>query len=107
MTRLRLRTQLLIATLLIICTLSGVMLLIVRHTVRNEVRRQVQESVAASVSAFKSVQESRHMQLSRVAAMLAELPTLKALMTTRHALTIQDGSAAFWELAGSDLLVLA
>ena len=103
----RLRTQLLIATLLIICALSGIILLIVRNTVRNEVKREVQESVAASVSAFKNVQDLRQMQLSRAAAMLAELPTLKALMTTRHAPTIQDGSTPFWGLAGSDLFVLA
>jgi signal transduction histidine kinase len=39
--------------------------------------------------------------------MLAEIPTLKALMTTRHAPTIQDGSTPFWKLAGSDLFLLA
>ena len=47
------------------------------------------------------------MQLSRTAAMLSELPTLKALMTTRHAPTIQDGSFPFWQVAGSDLFLLA
>src|ERR1700683_4596111 len=47
------------------------------------------------------------MQLSRAAAMLSDLPTLKALMTTEDAPTIQDGSAAYWKLAGSDLFVLA
>ena len=39
--------------------------------------------------------------------MLAEIPTLKALMTTRDAPTIQDGSTPFWRLAGSDLFLLA
>ena len=39
--------------------------------------------------------------------MLSELPTLKALMTTQHAPTIQDGSSPFWQLAGSDLFLLA
>jgi signal transduction histidine kinase len=39
--------------------------------------------------------------------MLAELPTLKALMTTEDALTIQDASEPFWKLAGSDLFLLA
>ena len=45
--------------------------------------------------------------LSRTTAMLAELPTLKALMTTHHAPTIRDGSLPFWQLSGSDLFVLA
>ena len=107
MSRLRLKTQLLISTLLIICTLTGAMLLIVRHTVRAEIDDQVRDSVAASVRAFESVQNQRQDQLSRTTAMLAELPTLKALMTTNHAPTIRDGSQPFWQLAGSDLFLLA
>lgn len=107
MSRLRLKTQLLISTLLIICALTGAMLLIVRHTVRAEIDDQVQDSVAASVRAFESVQNQRQDQLSRTTAMLAELPTLKALMTTNHAPTIRDGSLPFWQLAGSDLFLLS
>ncbi len=105
--RLRLKTQLLISTLLIICALTGAMLLIVRHTVRAEIDDQVRDSVGASVRAFESVQNQRQDQLSRTTAMLAELPTLKALMTTNHAPTIRDGSQPFWQLAGSDLFLLA
>src|SRR5690349_4799488 len=107
MSRLRLKTQLLISTLLIICALTGAMLLIVRHTVGAEIAAQVRDSVAASVHAFESVQNQRQDQLSRTTAMLAELPTLKALMTTHHAPTIRDGSQPFWQLAGSDLFLLA
>src|SRR5690242_8403871 len=107
MSRLRLKTQLLISTLLIICALTGAMLLIVRHTVRAEIGDQVRDSVSASVRAFESVQNQRQDQLSRTTAMLAELPTLKALMTTNHAPTIRDGSLPFWQLAGSDVFVLA
>jgi signal transduction histidine kinase len=107
MMHLRLRTQLLIATVLLIGALTAAILLIVRYTVKAEVDRQVKAGIAASVEAFNSVQRQREAQLSRSAAMLAELPTLKALMTTEHAPTIQDGSAPFWKLAGSDLLALA
>lgn len=104
---LKLRTQLLIATLLIICALSGAILVIVRHTVQAEVDREVRASIAASVRGFENVQQERELELSRTAAMLAELPTLKALMTSDDPLTIQDGSDPFWKLAGSDLLLLA
>jgi signal transduction histidine kinase len=107
MTPLRLRTQLFIATLLIISGLAGSLLFIIRRTVGVETDRQVRDGTEASVRAFESVQRQREFQLSRTAAMLADLPTLKALMTTRDALTIQDGSSAFWRLAGSDLFVLA
>jgi signal transduction histidine kinase len=107
MASLRLRTQLLVATLLIICPLTGALLFIVRYAVRSEIAKQVQENTGTSLRAFESVQRDRQLQLSRTAAMLAELPTLKALMTTQHALTIQDASDPFWKLAGSDLFLLA
>ncbi len=107
MARLRLQTQLLISTLLIICALTGSILLIVRQTVRSQIAEQVRDSTAASLHEFESVQLKLQIQLSRTAALLAELPTLKALMTSRDAPTIQDGSVPFWKLAGSDLFLLA
>jgi signal transduction histidine kinase len=105
--RLRLQSQLLISTLLIISALTGAILLIVRQTVRSQIAEQVRDSTAASLHEFESVQQQLQIQLSRTAALLAELPPLKALMTTGHAPTIQDGSMPFWKLAGSDLFLLA
>jgi signal transduction histidine kinase len=105
--RLRLRTQLLVANLLIICALVGSILLFVRHTVRAEIADEVQQGTNASLVAFENVQQERDTQLARTAAMLSELPTLKALMTTRDAVTVQDASSAFWKLAGTQLFVLA
>jgi hypothetical protein len=107
MTHFRLQTQLFIATLLIICGLTGALLLIIRHTVSVETERQVHDGTDASVRAFESVQLQREQQLSRTAAMLADLPTLKAQMTTEHGPTIQDASTSWWKLAGSDLFILA
>ena len=107
MARLRLRTQLLVANLLIICALLGAILLVVRHTVRSEISQGVASGTNASLVAFENVQQQRDLQLSRTAAMLSELPTLKALMTTRDALTVQDASESFWKLAGTQLFVLA
>lgn len=103
----RLRSQLFIAALLIIFGLTGSLLLFIRHTVNVEIQKQVHDGTEESVRAFESVQRQRELQLSRTAAMLADLPTLKALMSTEHAPTIQDGSETFWKLAGSDLFVLA
>ncbi len=107
MTTYRLRSQLFIAALLIILALAGSILLFIRHTVNVEVERNIRDGTNRSVRAFETVQQQRESQLSRTAAMLAELPTLKALMSTEHAPTIQDGSETFWRLAGSDLFVLA
>jgi signal transduction histidine kinase len=103
----RLRSQLLIAALLIILGLTGSLLFFIHYTVDSEIKKQVRDGTEESVRAFESVQRQRELQLSRTAAMLADLPTLKNLMSTEHALTIQDGSQSFWKLAGSDLFVLA
>ena len=103
---LRLRSQLLIAALLIILGLTGSLLLFIRHTVNAEIQKSVRDGTEASVRAFESVQRQREQQLSRTAAMLADLPPLEAMMPA-NALTIQDASETFWKLAGSDLFVLA
>src|SRR5208282_2485419 len=79
----------------------------VRHTVRAEIDEGVRESTNESLRAFENVQQERELQLSRTAAMMAELPPLKALMTTEHALTIQDASEPLWKLAGSQLFLLS
>ena len=107
MTTLRLRSQLFVAALLIILGLTGSLLFFIRQTVDAEIQKQVKDGTDESVRAFESVQRQRELQLSRMGAMLADLPTMKALMTTQDAPTIQDGSESFWKLAESDLLVLA
>ena len=107
MSHFRLRTQLFFATLLIIVSLTGALLLIIHHTIGSQITDQVREGTQASLRAFGNVQKQRGAELARTTSVLAELPTLKALMTTKDPLTIQDGSETFWKLAGSDLFVLA
>ncbi len=102
-----LRTQLLVATLIVIGALLGSLLVVVRLIVRSEITESVRQSTDASLHAFENVQRDRELQLSRTAAMLAELPTLKAVLATQHAPTIQDASEPFWKLAGSQLFVLS
>ncbi|HUN89642.1 MAG TPA: ATP-binding protein [Terriglobales bacterium] len=87
--------------------LCAASLLIVRASVQREVKRQTQEAVDGSVRAFTQFERQEDSQLLRTAALLSELPPLKALMTAPDRLTVQDGSREFWALSGSDLLVLA
>src|SRR5258707_4548721 len=107
MTTFRLRSQLFVAALLIILGLTGSLLYFIRHTVDSEIQKQVKDGTDASGRALERFQREREPQLSRMGAMLGDLPTMKALMSTQHAPTIQDGSESFWKLAESDLLVLA
>lgn len=103
----RLRTQLIIVTVMISFALTATSLLLVRHRVREELNRQTVDASRESVRAFQQLELRQEEELVRTAALVAELPTLKAVMTTRHGATIQDVSRKFWELSGADLLVLA
>ena len=46
--------------------------------------------------------EQREVTLERSAALLADLPIIRALMTSHDAPTIQDASHDLWNLSGSD-----
>jgi signal transduction histidine kinase len=103
----RLRTKFLLSMVLVSAALTFTTLLVVRRTVQKQVRLGIQRDLQNSVSAFHNFQKQREMTLERSAALLADLPNVRALMTTHDAPTIQDASRALWQLSGSDLLLLA
>ena len=103
----RLRTKFLLSMVVVSAALTFTTLLVVRHTVEQEVRLGIQRDLENSVSAFRSFQKQREGTLERSAALLADLPNVRALMTTHDPVTIQDASRDLWQLAGSDLLLLA
>lgn len=107
MRRVRLRTKLLLSLLAISCALTSATLLIVRYTVERRVRESIVEDLRKSVNTYRSFDRQRQTTLTRSAELLANLPNLRALMTTRDAATIQDGAASVWKLSGADLLVLS
>jgi len=53
------------------------------------------------------VQRERENNLNHAAELMADLPIVRALMTTRHEITIQDASVELWRTSGSDLFVLS
>src|SRR5580765_5557911 len=107
MVRVRLQTKFLLSMVLITAGLTSLSLLLVRQNVRSEVRQEIFSDLQNSVSTFQSFQQERENTLGHSADLLADLPNLRALMTTHDERTIEDGSAPLWKLAGSDLFVLA
>lgn len=107
MLRLQLRTKFLLSMLLVTLGVTFASLLIVRQRVNLQVYRQIEEDLRNSLATFQEFHRQREANLHRSAQLLAALPSLKALMTTRDAATIQDGSGDFQTLSASDLLVLA
>jgi signal transduction histidine kinase len=86
--------------------LTAVSLLIVQRGVENQVRRNLRVDLANSVETFRNFQRERENSLARSAELMADLPVLKALMTSRHAPTIQDASTELFRLSGGDLFAL-
>jgi signal transduction histidine kinase len=104
---LRLRTKFLLSLLAISAGLTAATLLIVSYNVRKRVRENIREDVRNSVANYQSFQAQQEESLTRSAALLANLPNVRALMTTEDEATIEDASTDVWKLSGSDLLVLA
>lgn len=103
----RLRTKFLLSLLTVSTAFICATLLIVRQAVEVQVRKQILEDLRNSVNTFQNFEKQREITLTTSAELLADLPILKAVMTTRDAATIQDSSADLWRLAGTDLFVLA
>ncbi len=102
-----LRTKFLLALVLISALITSAVLLLVRYRVEIRAREEVVAALQTSIATFDRLQSQREFTLERSAALLAALPPLKALMTSDDAATIQDASRTFWQLAGSQVLVLA
>ena len=107
MAKLRMRTKFLLSMLLISAGLTCTSLLLVRRSVQGQVKKEIFADLHDSVSTFQNFQRERELTLTHSAELLADLPPLRAQMTTQHEATIQDASNALWRLAGSDLFVLA
>jgi signal transduction histidine kinase len=103
----RLRTKFLLSLFTVCIAFICATLLIVRRTVQVQIRHQILEDLGNSVSTFQNFENQREAILTRSAELLANLPILKAVMTTRDEVTIQDSSADLWRLAGTDLFALA
>jgi signal transduction histidine kinase/ActR/RegA family two-component response regulator len=105
--KVRLRTKFLLSLLAITAGLSSATLLIVSYSVQRRVRESIREDLRNSVDVYESFERQRVATLRRSTQLLANLPNVRAMMTTEDSATIQDASADVWNLSGSDLMVFA
>jgi signal transduction histidine kinase len=107
MVKIRLRTKFLVSLILTTTALTFAVLYIVRSYLRNHARQEIHQALSNSVITFQHFEQQRQTTLAQSAGVMADLPSLRALMTTHHQPTIQDASTGFWKLAGCDLFLLA
>ncbi len=106
MDRLRMRTTLLIPLLILSfgCTLLS--LLVIRTIVQQQTQSNLSSDLQHSVKTYRNFQHQQRELLARESALLADLPSLKSLMTTYDSRTIEDGGVEFWQVSGSDFFAL-
>ncbi len=102
----RMRTILLLSLLSLACGLTVMSLVVIRSSLQKQIRSNLAADLLHSTVTFQNLQRQRQQMLDREVALLADLPSLKALMTTHDLNTIQDGGVEFWKVSGSDLFAL-
>ena len=66
---------------------------------RQQVTANLADDLSRSVKTFQNIEAQRLTALQRENALLADLPNLKALMTTIDQRTIEDDAVEFWKMA--------
>lgn len=103
----RTRVLLLTSLVLIIAGTTASSLYIIRSQLRREVHANLEADLGHSVETFQDLEAGRLAALERENALMAALPSLKALMTTNDPRTIADDAVDFWKTSGNDLFALA
>jgi signal transduction histidine kinase len=106
MDRLRMRTTLLIPLLVLSFGCTLISLLVIRTIVQQQTQTTLASDLQHSVKTYRNFQHQQRALLARESALLADLPSLKSLMTTYDQRTIEDGGTEFWEVSGSDFFAL-
>lgn len=103
------RTQILLVLAMSVITAGAtlVSLLAIRAPLQALITQNLSSELRHSLTVFENMQVQHLAALDRENALLADLPSLKALMTTSDQRTIEDGGVEFWKVGGNDLFALA
>jgi len=102
----RTHVLLVVAMAAVIAIITSLSLLLIRQGLQTQITENLSQDLRHSVISFQDLQNERLSDLRRENALLAELPTLKALMTSGDEATIRNGAVEFWRLSGADLFAL-
>ena len=101
-----LRTKLLVSIVALVFLLTASVLVLVQAQMRAHITADLVSSLRADSALCVEVERARREQTAQSARMIANQPSVKALMSTNDAVTVEDGSAGILETTGADLLVL-
>lgn len=101
------RARLVLCLLSVSFGLTALSLISVHRVLEKQIRERLVSDLQRSMRTYQDMESYRLHMLSRETALLADLPSLKALMTTEDQATIRDSGEEFFRIAGTDMLVLA
>jgi signal transduction histidine kinase/CheY-like chemotaxis protein len=101
-----LRTKLLISMFGIVFLLTSAVLVLVQARMKAQVRSDLATNVRQESRVYAEVERTRREQSRLTAEMIADQPSLKALMSTNDRVTVQDASATFLLTSRAELLIL-
>ena len=101
-----LRTKLLAAMLAVVFLLTASVLAFVQIRMRAHVAEDLASALRMEAAVYTKVQQARRQQTEQSAALIANMPGLKAMMSVHDGLTIQDASESILENSGADVLIL-
>ncbi|MBS1800426.1 MAG: HAMP domain-containing histidine kinase [Acidobacteria bacterium] len=104
--RLRMRTRLLVPLLFIFFGWTLLSFLILRVIVEQQTRSDLSSDLAHSITTYQNLQHYHREMMHRESVLMADLPTIKALMTSEDKKTIEDAGTEFWRTSDSDLFAL-
>src|SRR5450432_1022157 len=92
--------------LAVVFLLTAAVLLLVQARIRSHVREDLVSTLRAESVVYNEIEKARHEQARQSALMIADQPSLKALMSTNDRLTVEDGSESILRSSHADLLIL-
>ena len=109
----RMRMTLLVCLLAVSFGLTALSLVAIHTSLQRQIHQALVSDLQRSMVTFQNLQTHRREVLRREAALLADLPSLKALMTVllrpgpAEERTVRDGGLEFWRVSGAAFFALA
>lgn len=103
----KLRAKFLGSLVVVVAVLTSTTLLVVRSAFQNQVREALTNDLRSASQTFSIFQQDRKELLVRSAQLVADTPSLLAMMTSNDPPTIQDASSSLVSAAHTDLFLIS
>ena len=95
----KLRSKFLLSMAVLTTALTAASMFVVQRNVDTHARQEISHSFDSSVASLRDFQAQREEQARHSAELLIQVPQLKAMMSTRDRVTVQDASTSLWNSA--------